>query len=373
MRSEAAGAGATGAEMSSWLCESAADRERMLDMEGRIRPVRKVTMLSLAVALALCGPWLGYWTVIPVALAAVVFLVADRFAGRIRHPEYAMMAAWVGSELAIGAGVALTGGPASPVLALMAIPIVSLSARFSLHGVLAGVAITLVIMALATFPVDLTATLDDPTALILAAVAVICVGALSTALMRSDLHHRNAAVVDPLTGMLNRKALAGRVRELEEQSAVVERPVGVIVADIDRFKMINDEHGHGRGDAVLVDVAYELRKALRAFDLSYRIGGEEFLMLLPGADADQAEAIGDALRDAIERTPVAGGLHVTASFGVAASTPGEAFDYERTFDRADAALLTAKREGRNCVRVATSRRATASAAPALRAAGASAG
>jgi diguanylate cyclase (GGDEF)-like protein len=153
----------------------------------------------------------------------------------------------------------------------------------------------------------------------------------------------------------------------------VERPVGVIVADIDRFKMINDEHGHGRGDAVLVDVAYELRKALRAFDLSYRIGGEEFLMLLPGADADQAEAIGDALRDAIERTPVAGGLHVTASFGVAASAPGEAFDYERTFDRADAALLAAKREGRNCVRVATSRRATASAAPALRAAGASAG
>lgn len=344
--------GSTGLEARSWLCESEADRERMLDMEKRIRPMRALTIGVLALALALCGPWLGYWTLIPLAIAALVFLVADRVATSTRYPEFAMMAAWVSSQGAIGAGVALTGGPESPVLGFMAIPIVSLSARFSQRGVIAGVVITLVIMALSTFPIDPEASVEDPTSLIVAAVVVVCVGALSTALMRSDLHHRNAAVVDPLTGMLNRKALATRVRELEEQSRLVQRPVGLLIADIDHFKEVNDQLGHAKGDAVLTDVAYQLRKVLRAFDLSYRIGGEEFLMLLPGADLAQAETVAETLRRTIERTKVAGGLSVTASFGVAGSRNGEAFDYEAAFDAADTALLAAKRAGRNCVRSA---------------------
>lgn len=355
-----------GLEARSWLCEGEADRERMLDMEKRIRPMRALTIGALAVALALCGPWLGYWTLIPLAIAALVFLVADRVARSTRYPEFAMMAAWIASQLAIGAGVALTGGPESPVLGFMAIPIVSLSARFSLRGVIAGVVITLVIMALAAFPVDPGSAMADPTSLIVAAVVVVCVGALSTALMRSDLHHRNAAVVDPLTGMLNRKALATRVRELEEQSNLVQRPVGLLIADIDNFKDVNDELGHAKGDAVLTDVAYQLRKVLRAFDLSYRIGGEEFLMLLPGADLAQAETVAETLRRTIERTKVAGGLSVTASFGVAGSRNGERFDYAAAFDAADAALLAAKRAGRNCVRssadsAAASRAATQAA------------
>ena len=94
--------------------------------------------------------------------------------------------------------------------------------------------------------------------------------------MRSDVDHRTEAVIDGLTGMLNRRALDQRLHELTAQARITGQPIAVIAGDIDHFKRVNDEHGHAAGDAVLVEVAYRLRKALRAFDLAYRVGGEEF-------------------------------------------------------------------------------------------------
>jgi diguanylate cyclase (GGDEF)-like protein len=169
-----------------------------------------------------------------------------------------------------------------------------------------------------------------------------------TVLMRSDIKYRAEAVIDPLTGMLNRKALATRVAELEQQSRLSREPVGLIVADIDHFKSINDEGGHAAGDAVLREVAYQLRKRLRAFDLSYRIGGEEFLIVLPGATRDQTLDLAEDLREGIAAGPRAG-HSVTLSFGVSASDAGETFDYESAFKEADTALYDAKRSGRNRV------------------------
>mgnify|MGYP000346615388 CR=1 FL=1 len=131
---------------------------------------------------------------------------------------------------------------------------------------------------------------------------------------------------------LNRNALAARVDELRLQAQVVQQPIGLIVCDLDHFKRINDAHGHAAGDAVLRDVAYSLRKRLRAFDLAYRLGGEEFLILLPGSDAEQAAAVAEQLRAAISDSHHAG-RPVTMSFGVSAS-PRSAFDYEQTFELA---------------------------------------
>ena len=106
--------------------------------------------------------------------------------------------------------------------------------------------------------------------------------------MRSDLEHRDEVVLDQLTGMLNRSALDRRIGELEQQSRLTGDPVAVIIGDLDRFKEVNDTRGHAVGDAVLRDVAYTIRKRLRAFDFAYRIGGEEFLILVPGADRNVA-------------------------------------------------------------------------------------
>ena len=245
--------------------------------------------------------------------------------------------------------VALSGGTRTPTMAWFAIPVVTLSSRFSLRGVVAGVSFTLALLVTVALSTAVSAVLHDPTALIAPAVMVIAVAMLSTALMRSDVEHRSEAVVDPLTGMLNRNALASRVAELAQQSELSGEPVGLILADLDHFKQVNDSLGHATGDAVLRDVAYVLRKELRAFDLAYRLGGEEFLVLLPGADGHQTRELAEELREAVCAGAVGGGVEVTVSLGVSASRRGEAFDYAAVFGEADAALYEAKRSGRDRV------------------------
>jgi diguanylate cyclase (GGDEF)-like protein len=331
----------------SWLCPDREDRERLLDMEPRLKPVRTATMGMLAVSLLIAGPWLGWWTLILLAIAAVGFVAVERGLTRTQRPEFWLGGAWLMSELMIAGAVALTGGPHSPTLAWLAIPVVTLSARFTTRGVCVGVAGVGLLMLAVTLGVDAAAVVAEPPLLLMPLTLLASVALLSTALMRSDLEHRTESVLDGLTGMLNRRALAERMVELDEQARLTGEPVGVVIGDVDRFKRFNDEHGHARGDAVLLDVAYALRKQLRAFDLAYRVGGEEFLVLLPGATLAESEALAERLRDAIATTPCAG-LQVTMSFGVASSTAGSSLaDAMLT---ADAALYHAKDDGRDCVR-----------------------
>jgi diguanylate cyclase (GGDEF)-like protein len=303
----------------------------------------------LALALVACGPWLGWWTLAPLAVAGVLFGIADKHMAGMRRPEYLMFAAWAGSEAIIAVSVALTGGPTVATMSWLAIPIVTLASRFSDRGIAVGVATALGLLLAVGFGVDAHAVLHDPTLVIAPAALIGAVTMLSVALMQSDVEHRSRAVIDELTGMLNRTALAMRVEELAQQSALTGDPVGVVVADIDRFKQINDAHGHGKGDAVLRDIAYLMRKELRAFDLAYRLGGEEFLVLLPGADLGQATAVAGQLREAVEGETIGGEIDVTISCGVGASSPGSPFEYETVFSAADAALYEAKRSGRNRV------------------------
>jgi diguanylate cyclase (GGDEF)-like protein len=234
-------------------------------------------------------------------------------------------------------------------MAWFAIPIVTLSARFPVRGVILGVAVTVLLMLAVAFGVDAQAVIDSPPLLIMPLALTMAVAVLSTALMQSDVIHRSEAVIDPLTGMLNRNSLKDRTFELSHQSERTGQPVGLIVGDLDHFKEVNDSYGHATGDAVLQDIAYVLRKQLRAFDLAYRIGGEEFLVLLPGANLEQSAAMAERLRTGVEADTVGGGLRVTMSFGVSASHTDSAFDYETVCAQADGALYEAKRRGRNRV------------------------
>jgi diguanylate cyclase (GGDEF)-like protein len=334
----------------SWLIDGGMDRERMLDMDRLIAPVRQKSFLVIAAALLICGPWLGWWTLIPLAIAGVLFKLADEAVERVSHPEYLLFAAWTASQLMIVMSVALSGGPSSSAMAWFAIPIVTLSARFPARGVILGLAVTVVLMVAVAFGVDAHAVLARPPLLIMPLALTIAVAILSTALMKSDVRYRSEAVIDQLTGMLNRNSLADRTVELAHQSERAGQPVGLIVGDLDHFKQVNDTYGHATGDAVLQDIAYVLRKQLRAFDLAYRIGGEEFLVLLPGADLTQTAAMAERLRRGVAADTVGGGLRVTMSFGVSASKPESAFDYAAICAEADEALYEAKRAGRDTVR-----------------------
>jgi len=323
----------------------------MLDMDRRIGPVRRRTFAVLGVALLACGPWLGWWTIAPLVGAVALFAVADRVTKRMRRPELGLFAAWAGAEAIIAVSVAISGGPSVATLSWLAIPVVTLASRFSIRGIVAGVVFALALLLAVAFGVNAGAVVDQPPLVIAPAALIISIAMLSTALMRSDVEFRSRSVIDPLTGMLNRSALGTRVGELSQQSEVSGHPVSLVLADLDEFKSLNDSHGHSAGDAVLRDLAYRLRKRMRAFDLAYRIGGEEFLVLLPGSELAEAVAFADQLCAAIADEEF-GGVRVTLSCGVAASGAGSTFHYDEVFAAADAALYEAKRAGRNCVRAA---------------------
>jgi diguanylate cyclase (GGDEF)-like protein len=337
---------------SSWLCRDDMDRARLLDMEQRLRPVRAVAIGVLALALLAAAPWIGLWTLVPLVFAAGLFEFAHRRLDRAERPEFLMFAAWAGSEVTIAAAVAIAGGPHVATLSWLAIPVVTLSSRFSISGVYAGVGIALALLYAVAFIGDAQEVIDDPVLVFAPTSLIIAIAVLSTALMRSDVENRGAAVVDPLTGMLNRKALSDRAAEVAEQSEVTGQPVGLIIADVDHFKKVNDSHGHQAGDIVLKEAAYVMRKQLRAFDLVYRIGGEEFVVLLPGAGLEEGVEIAEVLRSTIEETRFTGGHEVRMSFGVAASRSGTRFEHQTVFNAADRALYEAKKAGRNRVRSA---------------------
>jgi two-component system cell cycle response regulator len=170
------------------------------------------------------------------------------------------------------------------------------------------------------------------------------------------------AVIDPLTGLHNRRYGLAQLQVIAENARANGAMFAVLVADIDRFKSINDRFGHAAGDTVLVEVAQRLRQNLRAGDLVARIGGEEFLIALPNIALPEARLIAERLCAVMAERPfrlnATEELPVTLSIGLAISEAGETPAHIETvtdiFDRADRALLRAKTAGRNQVTISRS-------------------
>ncbi|MCD6043133.1 MAG: diguanylate cyclase, partial [Burkholderiales bacterium] len=175
---------------------------------------------------------------------------------------------------------------------------------------------------------------------------------LQEALITSREALRREAMHDALTGLLNRTALLEHMgRELGRVSEH-RGSLCAIMVDVDHFKSINDEHGHLVGDSVLRMLARRFEGVLRTYDAAGRFGGEEFLLALPDCDAHYGQAVAERLRKEIESRPVRtrqGDVQVTASFGVAAATPGNQVEVEGLIRAADAAMYRAKFTGRNRV------------------------
>lgn len=164
------------------------------------------------------------------------------------------------------------------------------------------------------------------------------------------------AVTDPLTGLYNRRFLIGQLDSLLKRALHGGPPVGLVLFDIDHFKQINDQFGHDAGDAVLRELAARVAAQVRPTDFACRFGGEEFVVVLPGATLDFATVAAERLRLAMLGEPfrVNGGdrsLVVTISAGVAASE-GEVQDGDQLLKMADQRLYGAKAAGRNRVAAA---------------------
>ena len=159
--------------------------------------------------------------------------------------------------------------------------------------------------------------------------------------------------LDPLTGVYNRAFYERQVALEMERAHRTGRKFALLVLDVDDFKAINDRHGHRAGDQVLARLAFEVRARMRKIDLIFRYGGEEFVLLLPGAEqlearrtAERLRTVVNSVRFGVEGVPQP--LHVTVSIGVAIY-PDDARTASGLFKHADAALYRAKEQGKNRV------------------------
>lgn len=179
---------------------------------------------------------------------------------------------------------------------------------------------------------------------------------------RSDREIRALAMIDPLTGIFNRRAF---MEHAEKECAAAQRnrlPLALLMIDVDHFKKINDRYGHPAGDAVLAEIAHILTSRLRKQDTIGRYGGEEFCVLLPGTEELGAIATGESLRHAISATPLtqAGlSIAVTVSIGITVKPASEILfkpDFSKLLAAADTALYQAKHDGRNRIVILNSLR-----------------
>ncbi|HWM64059.1 MAG TPA: diguanylate cyclase [Solirubrobacterales bacterium] len=330
-----------------------ARRERLLDMQTRLRPYRAACFAILALAFAASGAGRGWWWIAGLVVGFGGSLVADRFMRASSHPGVWAATSWGILPLLLADAVVASGGAGSPLLMWFALPAVALVARFSPRGIALGTAFIFALMLASTVGFDPAVASAHRQELIAATALVLITVILSGALVESDRAYRHRSTLDPLTGLFNRTALEQRLAELDGRSSGGEgrRSYALLLCDLDHFKRVNDRLGHAAGDAVLREVAATMRAALRAGDSIYRIGGEEIVVVLPGAGQEDAVGVGERLRQAVRDCRPAG-MEVTLSIGVAVS-PGGPLDTDDLIGRADAALYAAKADGRDRVMVSS--------------------
>ncbi len=223
--------------------------------------------------------------------------------------------------------------------------------HLQLRGDDAAVCAPIAVMGQPIGVVHATGAVDDPPGHRVEAnvQAMAAVAGNRLGMLRALEKRERQATTDPLTGLVNRRELEDRARDM----AVTEARVAVVIIDLDRFKELNDTHGHDAGDSALRTFARVASDGLRPDDVAARYGGEEFVLLLPGVDATGAVRVVERLRVALSDTIERGGLpRFTFSAGLVDAEPP--FELAELISRADEALLEAKNTGRDRI-VARSR------------------
>ena len=321
----------------------------MTDAARRLRVATPVMFALFAIAGVTGMGTYGWQPPLAAGAAGVVYVLTwARNTPRRHRPEYAYAFAFVFAEAMFAASAGLASGPRGYGYVMLIMPVLPLAVAFPRRVVAAGSALAVGLMLAVTFGVDLAELRAAPP--VAWCAPLVLLGLAVTVLVVRDVDDaaRRSAFVDDLTGALNRSALRPRLSELRHQAEASGAPVGVIVGDIDHFKAINDRHGHVAGDAVLRGIARCLSDCVSAFDPVYRLGGEEFVILLPGRDTEATYDMARRMVQAVRSRPL-DGVMATMSFGVASSVAGQPFDFDAAFERADAALYAAKQGGRDCV------------------------
>lgn len=299
-------------------------------------------LLPVSLNYAYYGDW-------PVALAiggaSLVYALLAWTVRQLGQPAYTTLILFaVASSVTLGAAATL-----GPQAAFWLFPLILTA--YLLFTLWVAVALNAILL-IPIIPIIITAA---PAGFAVQAVATVLLVSLFSLLFAFNVHssHRELArlsYTDHLTGLLNRRRHDELLEELRERNRTLNETSALLAVDLDYFKAINDRWGHGVGDDVLEEFADRLRAVVRENDHVFRIGGEEFMVVLPGADLPAAQQTAERLRRDVEATMFSGRLQLTVSCGVAALVSGETTgDWMR---RADAALYAAKSNGRNRVEAA---------------------
>jgi diguanylate cyclase (GGDEF)-like protein len=189
-------------------------------------------------------------------------------------------------------------------------------------------------------------------------IVELMAAAVAIALQNAHLYQetQRLATTDPLTGLSNYRHFHDLLNLEVQRARRLDYPVGLVIMDLDHFKLVNDRHGHPFGDVALRQIAAQLRSRLRRTDIIARLGGEEFGAILPGASLTEVAVVAEKVRRAVEELPPLRGGMTTSPTSVTLSVGGtslaaDVVDAELLVSRADQALYQAKREGRNQVRL----------------------
>lgn len=323
----------------TWLCPTDRDRGRVLDASARVRTIRMVGSGAVGVSLLISTPWLGWWTFILFGLSAVNLLSVDRRIARSAHPEWVSVNAILVTLVLLAVGVVLSGGPKSPALPWLVLPAGMVAARFRPQVVAVGMALTVAVLLVVTLALHPQATLHDPVPVFATVALLVAVVSIVSALQDAEMEQRGEATVDPLTGLANRRQLAEDLNSVWSQVSE-ERPVRLVLFDLDGFKAYNDNFGHLGGDMLLTRLAQSFKRAIGERGCAYRLGGDEFCALLW---AGTGEAL---VGDCLHALSAAGdGFSITASYGVV-MLPGEATDTQIALQLADERMYAHKDSSR---------------------------
>lgn len=278
----------------SALMPNRIDRAHAVDALARTRPLTSATAVVLGTAIALSAFWANWWMLVPAVAAVLIWEIANRAVPRVRRPEYPAFAGLVAVIVAAGLWIA-AAGPVG-VFALPAIAIVVLGGCSGFPK--AGAAVLALVGAAATVAAGLTVGAADisanPVILALPLAFVVGFAVMGEVMGRTARDHRVTAITDPLTQTLNHAALDARIPAFEQLA--VDRALSLVLVDL----------GDDRPDVVR-DAASRLRGAVRAFDPVYRVGPQEFAVLLD-LDDGRAQAAADRIAAALGDEPVGVGV-----------------------------------------------------------------
>ncbi|MDJ0699243.1 MAG: GGDEF domain-containing protein [Woeseiaceae bacterium] len=299
-------------------------------------------VLPFAVIRFMAGEW-----IVGIVDSVIIlgFLVLGTFVYRTRNVRIASYAI---SVLCVG-GVLTSVYVDGPQQILWAFP--AIVAVFYLLRPNEAVAFALVLM-FALIPALLPSedSFRTTSSLITLVVTSAFAYAFSLITLRQRIKLLQMATKDPLTGAGNRRALENKLRNAVNVFQRTNVSVSMLLIDLDHFKKVNDRHGHAAGDEILRSITEIINLRIRVTDSLYRIGGEEFVVILDGQDLHRAAHLAEQLRTLVEANELVPDHSVTISVGVAELKHGESgFDW---LHRADEALYRAKRSGRNAMNIA---------------------